>query len=165
MAIPAFYAPLSILLRHEVEGRLVRLTLQKVEVDIESFLASQRPLIPPIHDKMTAAKKKKAKALLQKWEKRQAELEQWLAKATTWQHFVDFWAVDWAYGERVGEDGKPIFDTDWQSFRLRKSKKEVEPLVLTAQYLYDQPGNYRVAARITDVFGNDGIAAVTVEVR
>jgi hypothetical protein len=143
----------------------VRLTLQKVEVDIESFLASQRPLIPPIHDKMAAAKKKKAKALLEKWEKRHAELERWLAKANTWQHFVDFWAVDWAYGESVGEDGKPIFDTDWQSFRLKKSEKEVEPLVLTAQYLYDQPGSYRVAARITDVFGNDGIAAVTVEVR
>jgi hypothetical protein len=114
---------------------------------------------------MTAAKKKKAKALLQKWEKRQVELERWLAKATTWQHFVDFWAVDWAYGERVGDDGKPIFDTDWQSFRLRKSKKEVEPLVLTAEYLYDQPGKYRVAARITDVFGNDGLSTVMVEVR
>ncbi len=46
-----------------------------------------------------------------------------------------------------------------------KSKGEVEPLVFTTEFKYAEPGRYRVAARVTDVFGNDGIAAVEVEVK
>ncbi len=164
MAIPAFYAPLSILLSSKVSGRMVSVTLDRCEIDIESFLASQRPVLKPITDGMTPAAKKKAKAEIEKWDARQKELEKWLAKATSWQKFIDFWAVDWDYGRRVGADGKPIFETDWQSFRVRKGK-ETEPLVLTAEYKYQEAGHYRVAARVTDVFGNDGIAAVVVEVR
>ena len=37
--------------------------------------------------------------------------------------------------------------------------------MLTAEYKYEQPGHYQIAARVTDVFGNDGIATVTVEVK
>ena len=87
------------------------------------------------------------------------------AKATTWQKFIDFWAVDWRYGHRVGDNNKPIFETDWQSFRLRKAKGEIEPLVFTAEFKYAEPGRYTVAARVTDVFGNDGIATTHVEVK
>ncbi len=165
MAIPAFYAPLSIILSHRVSGRMARLTLDRCEIDIESFIASQRPVLKPITAGMTAAAKKKVKGEIDKWETRQKELEKWLAKATSWQKFIDFWAVDWDYGRRVGPDEKPIFETDWQSFRVRKSKGEVEPLILTAEYKYEQPGHYRVAARVTDVFGNDGIATATMEVK
>lgn len=164
MAIPAFYAPLSIMLSSKVSGRMASVTLDRCEIDIESFLASQRPVLKPITEGMTPAAKKKAKAEIEKWDARQKELEKWLAKATSWQKFIDFWAVDWDYGRRVGADGKPIFETDWQSFRVRKGK-ETEPLVLTAEYKYQEAGHYRVAARVTDVFGNDGIAAVVVEVR
>lgn len=164
MAIPAFYAPLSILLSSKVSGRMASVTLDRCEIDIESFLASQRPVLKPITEGMTPTAKKKAKAEIEKWDARQKELEKWLAKATSWQKFIDFWAVDWDYGRRVGADGKPIFETDWQSFRVRKGK-ETEPLVLTAEYKYQEAGHYRVAARVTDVFGNDGIAAVVVEVR
>ena len=64
----------------------------------------------------------------------------------------------------VDADDRPIFETDWQSFRVRKGKGDVEPLVLTAEYKYEQPGHYQVAARVTDVFGNDGIATVACEV-
>jgi len=165
MAIPAFYSPLSIVLARQVTGRTVRLTLDRCEIDIESFVASQRPLLKSITAGMSAAALKKAKAEQDTWSAREKELDKWLAKATTWQKFVDFWAVDWDYGGRVGADGKPIFETDWQSFRLRKSKGEVEPLVFTAEFKYAEPGRYRVAARVTDVFGNDGIAAVEVEVK
>ena len=165
MAIPAFYAPLSIVLGHEVRGRMVDVTLDCCEIDIESFLASQRPMLKPLTSATTATAQKKLKAEHDKWEARRIELEKWLAKATTWQKFIDFWAVDWDHGHRVGEDGKAIFETDWQSFRIRKSKSDVEPLVLTAEQKYAQPGHYRVAARVTDVFGNDGIATVVVEVK
>lgn len=165
MAIPAFYAPLSILLSTGVSGRLAKVTLERCEIDIESFLASQRPLLKPITGSMTAAAKKKAQAEADKWAARQKQLEDWLAKATSWQNFVDFWAVDWDYGSRIGADEKPIFETDWQSFRVRRSKKDVEPLVFTAEYKYQEPGRYRVAARVTDVFGNDGIATASIEVK
>jgi hypothetical protein len=165
MAIPAFYAPLSIILSRHVSGRMAKLTLDRCEIDIESFIASQRPVLKPVTATTTPAAKKKAKAESDKWTSRQKELEKWLAKATSWQKFIDFWAVDWDYGRRVGPDGKPIFETDWQSFRVRRSKGEVEPLILTAEYKYTEPGHYRVAARVTDVFGNDGIATVTMEVK
>jgi hypothetical protein len=165
MAIPAFYAPLSIILSQHVSGRMAKVTLDRCEIDIESFIASQRPLLKAVTPSMSAAAKKKLKGEVDKWESRQKELEKWLAKATSWQKFVDFWAVDWEYGRRVGPDDKPIFETDWQSFRVRRSKGDVDPLVLTAEYKYEQPGHYRVAARVTDVFGNDGIATVTMEVK
>jgi len=164
MAIPAFYAPLSIVLSGKTAGRMAKVTLERCEIDIESFLASQRPTLKPIAAATTPTAKKKAKAEHEKWDARQKELEKWLAKATTWQKFIDFWAIDWDYGSKVGPDGKPIFETDWQSFRTRRGK-EIEPLVFTAEYKYEQPGHYRVAARVTDVFGNDGIATVTLEVR
>ncbi len=165
MAIPAFYAPLSIILSKHVSGRMAKLTLDRCEIDIESFIASQRPVLKPITSTMTAATKKKVKGEIDKWETRQRELEKWLAKASSWQKFIDFWAVDWDYGRRIGPDEKPIFETDWQSFRTRRAKGEIEPLILTAEYKYEEPGHYRVAARVTDVFGNDGIATVTMEVK
>jgi hypothetical protein len=165
MAIPAFYAPLSIVLSARASGRTVKLSLDRCEVDIESFIASQRPLLKIPTDKMAAAARKKAEAAQAKWDARQQELERWLAKATSWQCFVDYWAVDWDYGRRVTPEGKPIFETDWQSFRVRRGKDDLEPLVLAAELEYPSPGHYRVAARVTDVFGNDGIATVNVEVK
>lgn len=165
MAIPAFYAPLSIVLSHKVTGRNVRITLERCEIDIDSFIASQRPILKPVTDAMSPAARKKAKAEIDKWTAREKDLQKWLAKATTWQKFVDFWAVDSDYGHRVGEGGKPIFENEWQSFRTRKSKGEIEPLVFTADLTYRERGRYRVAARVTDVFGNDGIAAIDVEVK
>lgn len=165
MAIPAFYAPLSIRLTPSVTGRRVRLTLERCEIDVQSFLDSQRPAsLKKVTEGMTAAQKKKVQAEQERWDARKDELDKWLAKATTWQKFIDFWAVDWDHGSRVGPDGKPIFETDWQSFRERRGK-EIAPLSFTADLEYTQPGRYRVAARVTDVFGNDGIASVEIEVK
>lgn len=165
MAIPAFYAPLSIVIDAQPSGRHVRLRLERCEVDIESFLASQRPALKIITDGMSEAAKKKAKAEHDRWADREKTLKKWLDKATTWKKFIDFWAVDWDYGRRTAPDGKPIFETQWQSFRTRRGKDEVDELTFVAEFKFDQPGRYRVAARVTDVFGNDGIATVNVEVR
>jgi adenine-specific DNA-methyltransferase len=166
MAVPAFYAPLSIVLAPEVSGRTVRLHLSRCEVDIESFLASQRPAdAKPLTDNMTPTQRRKAEDAAKKWAARQDELGKWLAKADTWQKFVDFWAVDWDYGSRLDPHDKPIFETDWQSFRLRKAKGESEPLLFVAEFQYSEPGQYWIAARVTDVFGNDGIATVKVTVK
>lgn len=166
MAIPAFYAPLALVLRHTLDGRLVKLTLDRCEVDIESFLASQRPLSAvAVTPEMSESARKKAKAEMEKWEARRATLDQWLQQANSWRAFVDFWAVDWDYGDHIGPDDKPIFDTDWQSFRTRKGNGAGSGLVLEAEFRYDNPGRYRIAARVTDVFGNDGIATLDIEVR
>ena len=165
MAVPAFYAPLSIVLAPKVSGRTVSLKLERCEVDIESFLASQRPVFKAPSDGMSPGARKKAEAEQAKWEERQRELQKWLAKATSLQRFVDFLAVDWAYFSRQAPDGKPIFETDWQSFRSRKGKGESDPLVFTAEFKYAQPGQYWIAAKVTDVFGNDGIATVQVPVK
>lgn len=165
MAIPAFYAPLSIRLTPSVKGRRVQLRLDRCEVDIQSFLDSQRPpSLKKVTEGMAATQKKKIQAEHDRWDARRRELEAWLDRATTWQKFIDFWAVDWDYGSRIGPDGKPIFETDWQSFRERRGK-EIEPLTFIAELEYTQPGHYRVAARVTDVFGNDGIASVEIEVK
>jgi DNA modification methylase len=163
-AIPAFYAPLSIVLQEEVSGRNVTLALKRCEVDIESFIASQRPMLKAVTDMMTDKAKKKAVDELKRWEKREKELTDWLAKARSWQAFVDFWAVDWNYGRQVGEDEKPIFVTEWQSFRSRGADG-IGELTFAAKFSYPETGRYRIAARVTDVFGNDGIATVEVEVR
>lgn len=163
-AIPAFYAPLSIVLEEQVSGRNVELRLKRCEVDIESFIASQRPMLKAVTDKMTDKAKKKAQDEIKRWERREKELKDWLDKAKTWQAFVDFWAVDWNYGRQVGEDGKPIFVAEWQSFRSRGADGNAE-LAFVAKFSYPEAGAYRIAARVTDVFGNDGIATVEVEVR
>ncbi len=161
MAIPAFYAPLSILLSAHVKGRLVTVTLERCEVDIESFIASQKPLLREPTEGMSESARKKAQGEKDRWAARERLLNDWLAKADTWQKFVDFWAVDHDYGHRVGEDGKPVFESDWQSFRSRDG----QGLKFAAELSYDQPGHYRIAARVTDVFGNDGIATAMVEVK
>ncbi|MFO0681015.1 MAG: site-specific DNA-methyltransferase [Sandaracinus sp.] len=162
--IPAFYAPLAIVLRPETDGNLVRLHLDRCEVDVESFIESQRPALAPITEGMPEAKRKKAESEQKRWSERRRELEAWLRKTTSWRSFVDFWAVDWQYGEKKGPDGKPVFETDWQSFRQKKSKTGKDELAFTAERVYDEPGNHRIAARVTDVFGNDGIATVEVDV-
>jgi DNA modification methylase len=165
MAIPAFYAPLSIRLDVKTSGRNATVTLDRCEIDIQSFIASQRPILKPLVDGMSAVARKKAAAEHEKWAAREKDLRAWLEKAESWQKFIDFWAIDWDYGHRTGQDDKPIFETEWQSFRLRKSKGEVEGLLFKAEFSYAEAGHYRIAARVTDVFGNDGIATVTCEVQ
>jgi DNA modification methylase len=165
MAVPAFYAPLSIVLAPKVSGRTVSLKLERCEVDIDSFLASQKPVFKAPSGAMSPGARKKAEAEQAKWEERQKALQKWLGKTDSWQSFVDFWAVDWDYFSRTSPDGKPIFETDWQSFRVRQGKGESDPLVFTAEFKYAQPGKFWIAARVTDVFGNDGIATVQIEVK
>ncbi len=164
-AIPAFYAPLSIVLgKPRVEGLKVGLTLERCEVDVESFLASQRePILGKFSEAKTAAAKKKQQALREKWEAREKVLQAWLDKADSWKKFVDFWAVDWDYQSRLDEDGKPIFETEWQDFRRRRGR-EIEEMTFETEVIYEQPGTYQIAVRVTDVFGNDGIATVEVRV-
>jgi len=165
MAIPAFYAPLSLVLDVATDGRAVTLVLKRCEVDLDSFIASQQPVLKPVSEGMNPKTAAKAMAERERWEARRKNLLDWLRKANSWQRFVDFWAVDWDYGQRTGADGKPIFETDWQSFRVRGGKAGDTELAFKAEFRYDTAGYHRIAARVTDVFGNDGIATVEVTVK
>jgi len=57
--------------------------------------------------------------------------------------------------------GGYIFENEWQSFRTRQNP-DLE--LTTAQHFYDQPGRYIVAVKVIDIFGNDTMTLVPVNV-
>jgi len=50
---------------------------------------------------------------------------------------------------------------EWQSFRTRQNR-DLE--LTTAQHTYDRPGRYTVAVKVIDIFGNDTMTLVPVNV-
>ena len=106
-----------------------------------------------------------------------------------WTDWVDYWAVDFDYMSRkeiirvpttaaVGTDiahvtpgetveyeerwtGGYIFENEWQSFRTRQNR-ELE--LISAEHEYPQPGRYTVAVKVIDIFGNDTMTLVPVNV-
>lgn len=57
--------------------------------------------------------------------------------------------------------GGYIFDNEWQSFRTRQNRD----LDLTAaMHTYDRPGRYTVVVKVIDIFGNDTMTLVPVNV-
>jgi site-specific DNA-methyltransferase (adenine-specific)/adenine-specific DNA-methyltransferase len=110
------------------------------------------------------------------------------ALTKNWTDWVDYWAVDFHYESRkeiilvekgagitgdrseltlIPENfeerwtGAYIFENQWQSFRTRKDRS-LE--LITASHTYDQPGRYMVAVKVIDIFGNDTMAIVPVNV-
>lgn len=110
----------------------------------------------------------------------------------TWTDWVDYWAVDFDYQSRkeiikvpVGTDsggvlpgfeppqaglpldfeerwtGGYIFENEWQSFRTRKNRQLD---LTTADHTYERPGRYTVAVKVVDIFGNDTMTLVPVNV-
>jgi adenine-specific DNA-methyltransferase len=107
-----------------------------------------------------------------------------------WTDWVDYWAVDFDYesrpeiiheprsiktgeplpGWQPGDDfvefvpvhhGSFIFENEWQSFRTRKDRN----LELTsAPHTYAKTGRYIVAVKVIDIFGNDTMTLVPVNV-
>ncbi len=108
-----------------------------------------------------------------------------------WTDWVDYWAVDFDYESRKeiikesvsmglnanegglrpaeGQDldfeerwtGSYIFENQWQSFRTRKDRS-LE--LTTIAHTYDKPGRYTVAVKVIDIFGNDTMTLVPVNV-
>ena len=55
--------------------------------------------------------------------------------------------------------GGYIFENEWQSFRTRQDRAlELK----TAPHTYTQPGRYQVAVKVIDIFGNDTMTIVPV---
>jgi DNA modification methylase len=111
-----------------------------------------------------------------------------------WTDWVDYWAVDFDYQNRKeiikvpthlargemavlpgfehGQQDMPlefedrwtggyVFENEWQSFRTRK-QRDLE--LTTAEHSYDRPGRYIVAVKVVDIFGNDTMTLVPVNV-
>lgn len=93
---------------------------------------------------------------------------------TSWIDWIDYWSIDFQYEDRPEiinvkkddgtlsqvETGRFIFDNQWQSFKTGKS-----PLELTSsEYEYPGPGEYKIAVKVIDVFGNDTTRIFTVMV-
>lgn len=106
-----------------------------------------------------------------------------------WTDWVDYWAVDFDYmsrkeiirvpknagtGEEVAQvqageaveyeerwTGSYIFENEWQSFRTRKDR-DLE--LKSAPHTYTQAGRYTVAVKVIDIFGNDTMVLVPVNV-
>jgi hypothetical protein len=57
--------------------------------------------------------------------------------------------------------GGYIFENEWQSFRTRQNR-DLE--LTTALHTYDRPGRYTVAVKVIDIFGNDTMTLVPVNV-
>jgi site-specific DNA-methyltransferase (adenine-specific)/adenine-specific DNA-methyltransferase len=57
--------------------------------------------------------------------------------------------------------GGYIFENEWQSFRTRRNR-EIE--LVTAEHKYETPGRYTVAIKVIDIFGNDTMTLVLVNV-
>jgi site-specific DNA-methyltransferase (adenine-specific)/adenine-specific DNA-methyltransferase len=108
-----------------------------------------------------------------------------------WTDWVDYWAVDFDYESRKevikvpislgleanegglrpsGGDalefeerwtGGYIFENEWQSFRTRKDRN-LE--LTTALHAYDKPGRYVVAVKVIDIFGNDTMTLIPINI-
>jgi site-specific DNA-methyltransferase (adenine-specific)/adenine-specific DNA-methyltransferase len=108
-----------------------------------------------------------------------------------WTDWVDYWAVDFDYESRreiikvaktmgvegglpgvivAGEEllefeerwtGAYIFENEWQSFRTRQDR-DLE--LKSTLHTYAKPGRYTVAVKVIDIFGNDTMTLIPVNV-
>ena len=92
-----------------------------------------------------------------------------------WTDWIDYWSVDFdfeskreiirvkdpASGETVEQwTGDYIFENEWQSFRTKKDRS----LELTSVYREVDKKRVKVAVKVVDIFGNDTMTIVDVNV-
>lgn len=94
---------------------------------------------------------------------------------SNWQDWIDYWAIDFDFasqpetitflenGKEVKKrTGKFIFENEWQSFRT-KSDRSLE--LVSSPFSYADPGNYSVAVKVIDIFGNDTTRVFKIKVK
>jgi hypothetical protein len=91
-----------------------------------------------------------------------------------WTDWIDYWSVDFNFeskreiirvqNEALGEweevTGDYIFENDWQAFRTKKDRS----LELTSVFQECPPGRRKLAVKVVDIFGNDTMTIVEVNV-
>ncbi|MDO8591668.1 MAG: site-specific DNA-methyltransferase [bacterium] len=108
-----------------------------------------------------------------------------------WTDWIDYWSVDFNYesrkelipvfkagvrqtleGDTSVEDikkenieekwtGNYIFENEWQDFRTKK-KRELD--LKTPFHEYAQSGRYKIAVKVVDIFGNDTMKVIEVNI-
>jgi adenine-specific DNA-methyltransferase len=94
---------------------------------------------------------------------------------SNWQDWIDYWAIDFDFmsqpeviaivenGKEIKKrTGKYIFENEWQSFRT-KSDRSLE--LTSTPFTYSVPGNYSVAVKVIDIFGNDTTRVFSIKVK
>jgi DNA modification methylase len=92
-----------------------------------------------------------------------------------WTDWIDYWSVDFDFeskreiirvkNEESGEweerwTGDYIFENEWQSFRTKKDRS----LELKSVFHECPPGRRKIAVKVVDIFGNDTMTIVEVNV-
>jgi site-specific DNA-methyltransferase (adenine-specific)/adenine-specific DNA-methyltransferase len=92
-----------------------------------------------------------------------------------WTDWIDYWAVDFDFenkreiirvkDEASGEmeekwTGDFVFENEWQSFRTKKDRS----LELKTPYHEVIPGRHKIAVKVVDIFGNDTMKIIDVNV-
>lgn len=93
----------------------------------------------------------------------------------SWADWIDYWAVDFDFesqkevielqtgeGSKTVWTGRYIFENQWQDFRTKGDRK-IE--LVSAPHNYDVPGEYKIAVKVVDVFGNDTTKVVKLKVK
>lgn len=93
----------------------------------------------------------------------------------SWTDWIDYWAVDFDFesqpeivrvvseeGEKDVWTGRYIFENQWQDFRTKGSRELTK---VSDKHTYDTPGEYKIAVKVVDVFGNDTTKVVKLKVR
>jgi len=93
----------------------------------------------------------------------------------SWIDWIDYWSVDFDFESQEeiiafddeGEvkevwTGRYIFENQWQDFRTREDRALKKS---SAPHTYDTPGEYKIAVKVVDVFGNDTTKVVKVKVK
>lgn len=94
-----------------------------------------------------------------------------------WTDWIDYWSVDFDFESREEiiripksnesneyEEkwtGNYVFENEWQSFRTKKDR-ELELQTVFSEY--SQPGRYKIAVKVVDIFGNDTMKVIEVSI-
>ncbi len=92
-----------------------------------------------------------------------------------WTDWIDYWSIDFDYESKreivriespeTGQweekwTGDYVFENEWQSFRTRQDRS----LKMQSAFHPCEPGRRRVAVKVVDIFGNDTMTIIDVEV-
>ena len=91
-----------------------------------------------------------------------------------WSDWIDYWAVDFDFENRREiinvkmNDGSfeevwtgdYVFENEWQSFRTRENRE----LELRSVFKELSPGKHKVAVKVVDIFGNDTMKVIEINV-
>lgn len=92
-----------------------------------------------------------------------------------WTDWIDYWAVDYDFESKreiirvqnpaTGDfeeqwTGDYIFENEWQSFRTKQNRK----LELISAYQPMPKGRRKIAVKVVDIFGNDTMTIIEVDV-